>query len=87
LTKSGIWAEINIRIKVLIIGGAKIQPGEHREREMKFAMMGALALGCLATSAAAQVEIKVASIAPAGTPWVAQLEAWEKMSKPQAMAR
>lgn len=54
---------------------------------MKFAMMGALALGCLATSAAAQVEIKVASIAPAGTPWVAQLEAWEKMSKPQAMAR
>ncbi|KPD10587.1 TRAP transporter substrate-binding protein [Phaeobacter sp. 11ANDIMAR09] len=45
---------------------------------MKFAMMGALALGCLATSAAAQVEIKVASIAPAGTPWVAHLEAWEK---------
>lgn len=45
---------------------------------MKFSMMSALIGGCFATSVAAQVEIKVASIAPAGTPWIGHLEAWEK---------
>ena len=45
---------------------------------MKKLIIGTFVSGCLATAAAAQVEIKLASIAPAGTPWISHLETWEK---------
>lgn len=45
---------------------------------MKCLAIAALASGFVATGAFAQVEIKLASIAPAGTPWIAHLETWER---------
>ncbi len=45
---------------------------------MKNLMAAVIASGCLATGALAQVEIRLASVAPAGTPWITHLEAWEK---------
>ena len=45
---------------------------------MKHLIIGTVAAGFLATAAAAQIEIKLASIAPAGTPWIGHLEAWEQ---------
>jgi TRAP-type C4-dicarboxylate transport system substrate-binding protein len=45
---------------------------------MKHLLIAAATTACLATGASAQTEIKLASIAPAGTPWISHLEAWEK---------
>ncbi|SLN73244.1 Sialic acid-binding periplasmic protein SiaP precursor [Falsiruegeria litorea R37] len=45
---------------------------------MKKLIIGTVVSGCLATATSAQVEIKLASIAPAGTPWIGHLETWEK---------
>jgi TRAP-type transport system periplasmic protein len=48
---------------------------------MKKQLLGALCaavVGLTGTAAQAKIEIKVASIAPKGTPWIKHLEAWEK---------
>lgn len=43
---------------------------------MKHTLLSAAVLAWMATGAAAGVEIKLASIAPAGTPWIDHLETW-----------
>lgn len=44
---------------------------------MKTPFLGALALALTTTAAAAQTDIKIATIAPEGTPWVDTLKLWE----------